>query len=144
MTKICINQRFFGTYVYGYSVYSGTQIYDRSFDDYEGKSHTPSGINSNINSNLINPNQLSICRTFNVFSQRFIPTEINPVVGTNALNCNNAVGILTFKSYSRKGFICLEKGCAPNFCKVVCPGVEDGFCCIDRSLTDRLLQVLQN
>ena len=34
--------------------------------------------------------------------------------------------------------------CTPDSCRVDCSNAPDGFCCIDHSFTDRLLQVLQN
>ena len=34
--------------------------------------------------------------------------------------------------------------CSNDSCRVDCSSAPDGFCCIDHSLTDRLLQVLQN
>lgn len=34
--------------------------------------------------------------------------------------------------------------CSDDSCRVDCVTSPDGFCCIDHSLTDRLLQVLQN
>jgi hypothetical protein len=34
--------------------------------------------------------------------------------------------------------------CSEDSCRVNCAIAPDGFCCIDHSLTDRLLQVLQN
>ena len=33
--------------------------------------------------------------------------------------------------------------CSDDSCRVDCAGLPDGFCCIDHSLTDRLLDVLQ-
>lgn len=34
--------------------------------------------------------------------------------------------------------------CSDDSCRVDCAGAPDGFCCIDHSLTNRLLQTLQN
>jgi len=34
--------------------------------------------------------------------------------------------------------------CTPDSCRVDCVGAPNGFCCIDHSFSDRLLQVLQN
>ena len=34
--------------------------------------------------------------------------------------------------------------CSEDSCRVDCATAPDGFCCIDHSLTNRLLQVLQN
>ena len=34
-------------------------------------------------------------------------------------------------------------GCPPDSCRVDCATAPDGFCCIDHSLTNRLLQTLQ-
>lgn len=34
--------------------------------------------------------------------------------------------------------------CTPDSCRVDCSTAPDGFCCIDHSLTDRLLQILKN
>jgi len=35
-------------------------------------------------------------------------------------------------------------GCTSDSCRVDCAGQPDGFCCIDHSLSNRLLQVLAN
>jgi hypothetical protein len=34
--------------------------------------------------------------------------------------------------------------CAPDSCRVDCAGAPDGFCCIDNSFTDRLLQIIKS
>lgn len=145
MPKICVREIFYGSYTYGYSVYNGGQVYDVVFNDYEGLSHSPSGVSYDPNSPELSSGATVIeCRTYGISSVRYVPIQKKPIVGRNLLNCNNETGVLTFKSYQRIGAICLEKGCDPDSCKVDCPNIEDGFCCINHSLTDRLLQVLQN
>lgn len=34
--------------------------------------------------------------------------------------------------------------CSQDSCRVDCAGAADGFCCIDNSFTDRLLQLIKN
>ena len=34
--------------------------------------------------------------------------------------------------------------CTPDSCRVDCASAPDGFCCIDNSFTDRLLQIIKN
>lgn len=46
------------------------------------------------------------------------------------------------KNYDISGDGCAA--CSDDSCRVDCIGQPDGFCCIDHSLTDRLLQVLAN
>jgi hypothetical protein len=35
-------------------------------------------------------------------------------------------------------------GCSETSCRVDCASAPDGFCCIDNSLTDRLLQIIKS
>jgi len=34
--------------------------------------------------------------------------------------------------------------CPPNSCRIDCASAPNGFCCIDNSFTDRLLQIIKN
>ncbi len=145
MGKICSEYRYFGAYVYHYSVYGGQQQYDVSFNDFEGLFHAPNGVTGDSNSTELSSSKTVFeCRQYGISSVRYVPIQMKPIVGTNLLNCDNEVGILSFVSYSRIGSICLQKGCSIDSCRIDCDTAPDGFCCIDHSFTDRLLQVLQN
>lgn len=51
-------------------------------------------------------------------------------------------GYYTFYRFNDAGREDYSCSCTPDSCRIDCASAPDGFCCIDNSFTDRLLQVL--
>lgn len=79
--------------------------------------------------------------------------EFDPVQnGTSqTLHLCDKSGLTNFRVYFTQGlfiynisYVFYPYVCPPDSCRVDCPNLPFGFCCIDHDVTDRLLAVLQN
>jgi hypothetical protein len=131
--------RSYGNWVYEYHAYNDGQIYFVKFKGYSDD------IFSIVVAYQPDPIAYIECVNYGINGQRIIVDQNgNYVNGQFRVACNNYIGteLLLFISYTPEYWIC--PFCPPDSCSVDCPDSPNGVCCIPHSLTDRLLQVLQN